>query len=367
MAWQFPASASQPGTVVTLNGSDDAVIQTGVAIASSIGTTLYGYGSNHDVHVYGSIGGTGMFLGGDATDVANNLYVEKGAQVAIIYNYSLYGSNSVIENAGLIRSFASTAVYLAGLDGTTSITNSGTIDGYDNAIERAYIATRGQTVKIVNSGTIVGRTGAALEMNDAVGIDLVTNTGRITGDVLLFGGSDLYDGRSGRVSGKVDGGNGDDRLWGGAEANTLLGGEGKDNLQGFGGNDVIKGDAGADTLVGGAGADGLTGGAAADAFLFYSISESTVSASGRDTIFDFKRADADRIHLANIDANTATSGNQGFAFKGTAAFTGHAGELRYTKATSDTYIYADVNGDKKSDFAIHLDDAITLRAADFIL
>lgn len=31
------------------------------------------------------------------------------------------------------------------------------------------------------------------------------------------------------------------------------------------------------------------------------------------------------------------------------------------------YVYADINGDKKADFAIHLDDAVTLSKGYFML
>jgi hypothetical protein len=75
----------------------------------------------------------------------------------------------------------------------------------------------------------------------------------------------------------------------------------------------------------------------------------------------------DRIDLSAIDASSKTSGNQAFFFKGTAAFSGAAGEVRYVKQASDTYIYADVNGDKKADLTIHLDDAVTLTKDYFIL
>ncbi|WP_436041195.1 M10 family metallopeptidase C-terminal domain-containing protein, partial [Rhizobium sp. LjRoot98] len=95
--------------------------------------------------------------------------------------------------------------------------------------------------------------------------------------------------------------------------------------------------------------------------------DSTVAVSGRDTIFDFSGTGGDRIDLSAIDANTAASGNQAFTYVGTAAFTGKAGELRYVKAASDTYVYGDVNGDGKADFAIHLDDAVSLAKGYFVL
>jgi hypothetical protein len=49
------------------------------------------------------------------------------------------------------------------------------------------------------------------------------------------------------------------------------------------------------------------------------------------------------------------------------AFTGKTGELRFDKLNSDTYIYGDINGDGKADFAIHLDDAVALQKGYFVL
>jgi len=149
-----------------------------------------------------------------------------------------------------------------------------------------------------------------------------------------------------------------DRLYGDAGGNGIAGGFGNDRIAGGSGADKLSGDFGADDLYGGSGAD---------RFRFNDLWESTVSPAGRDTIFDFSGADGDRIDLRAIDARYGVAGNQAFAFIGTAAFHGKAGELRYEKTTSDTYIYADVNGDRKADFSIHLDDAVTLTNGYFVL
>lgn len=186
----------------------------------------------------------------------------------------------------------------------------------------------------------------------------------------------LHDGDIRSLIENAKGGSGNDRIIGNQAANSLLGNSGNDTLKGEGGSDVLIGGAGADRLYGGAGADRLYGGAGADDlfggsgadfFLFKVRTESTVATSGRDTIFDFAASQGDRIDLSGIDANTGISGNQAFSFRGTTAFTGAAGELRYVKGSSDTYIYGDVNGDKKADFAIHLDDAISMQKGYFVL
>lgn len=75
----------------------------------------------------------------------------------------------------------------------------------------------------------------------------------------------------------------------------------------------------------------------------------------------------DKIDLSGIDANSKTTTNDAFSYVRTKAFTGKGGELRYENQDSDTYIYTDVNGDKKIDFAIHRDDAVTLQSGFFIL
>jgi Ca2+-binding RTX toxin-like protein len=151
------------------------------------------------------------------------------------------------------------------------------------------------------------------------------------------------------------------------EAHSLVGSSGNDTYTGTRFSDRIKGNAGNDKLTGGVGADDIWGGAGADTFIFKSIKESTVKSSGRDTIFDFSIQQKDKVSLSPIDANTLKGGNQAFELIGTQAFSGKAGELQYKKASSDTYISGDVNGDKVADFTIHFDDAIDFSASYFIL
>ncbi|MCJ8053196.1 hypothetical protein GB928_015145 [Shinella curvata] len=148
--------------------------------------------------------------------------------------------------------------------------------------------------------------------------------------------------------------------------NIMRGNDGANTLNGKGGNDLISAGAGLDKVYGGMGADDLYGGSGKDIFVFKSIKESTVAASGQDTIYDFVRGD--RIDLSAIDANTTVTNNQAFTFiANEGGFTGKAGQLIYDRQASDTYIYGDVNGDKTADFKIHLDDAVTLLKGDFIL
>jgi hypothetical protein len=159
---------------------------------------------------------------------------------------------------------------------------------------------------------------------------------------------------------------GNDQI-GGFKGHEILNGlAGNDMLVGGLGNDVLYGGGGNDVLIGGAGIDKLFGGSGADIFQFTGTSDSLVG-SKADQIADFARG-LDRIDLSSIDANTKVSGDQAFAFLGSGAFTGKAGQLRYASASDGTTsIYADTNGDKAADLQIKLIGSYALTASDFLL
>lgn len=157
---------------------------------------------------------------------------------------------------------------------------------------------------------------------------------------------------------------GNDKISGGNERDRFNGYSGNDVIAGKGGADILIGGYGKDTLTGGIGADRLYGGPGADAFVFTQVKDSS-SKYGVDTIYDFTGSDI--INLKTIDANASASGNNAFKFVGSTDFSGHAGELRFTRTKSDTYISGDVDGDRNADFRLHLDDAVAVKAGDFIL
>jgi Ca2+-binding RTX toxin-like protein len=153
-------------------------------------------------------------------------------------------------------------------------------------------------------------------------------------------------------------GSGDMNGVGNALANVITGSVGKN---------LLKGMEGDDTLLGGRGADSLYGGTGKDTFVFSTLRDSTVSETGRDTIFGFSQTERDRIDLSGIDAKAPSTTNDAFTFVGTKDFSKKAGELRFEKTATDTYIYGDVDGNGRADFAIHLNAAVTLVKGDFIL
>jgi Ca2+-binding RTX toxin-like protein len=154
--------------------------------------------------------------------------------------------------------------------------------------------------------------------------------------------------------------------------NAMSGSLGDDAIWGEDGNDVIDGGAGNDRIHGGAGQDRLRGGGGADIFSFDDMLDSPMDAyrsdgkkSLADVIVDFTSGQ-DKIDLSNIDARNGTADNDAFSFIGTAAFTHHAGELRFEARDGYVHIYADVDGDGLADMHI-VAAAPTIQASDFIL
>ncbi len=390
MAWQFPTSLSKidGSLAVNLGTTDNMIVANGILVASNA-TAVQGTGSGHQVRVAGSVFGSvfGIKLIGPASaandylvkvDTSGLLFANSGSAIA------LYGTGNTVSNAGEVNSNYYGIYFNATADGTVKVTNSGTIYGEDIAIARHSSDKFGVT--LVNSGLIEGEYAFGVEGGvNPTGVDAITNTGRMIGDILLRGGNDLYNGTNGRLKGTIYGEDGNDRIYGGADSDLFHGGTGddilkgnagndklwgevgNDDLQGGAGNDALSGGGNNDKLYGGAGADKLYGGSGADTFIFKATSDSTVSASGRDTIYDFSRSQHDRIDLGAIDANTKASGNQAFSFIGKNAFHKVAGELKYEQKNGDTFISGDVNGDGKADFMIVLDTLVALKAGDFIL
>ena len=137
------------------------------------------------------------------------------------------------------------------------------------------------------------------------------------------------------------------------------------SLWGNGAANSLDGEAGDDLLAGLGGADNLTGGTGNDIFAWYEVSESQGSAI--DQIADFTKGQ-DKIDLSGIDANSAQAGDQTFAFIGTSAFSGAAGQLRYDNAMpGTTSIHVDIDGNMATDMTIHLTGNHALAAADFML
>ncbi|SDL66874.1 hypothetical protein [Maricaulis salignorans] len=150
----------------------------------------------------------------------------------------------------------------------------GTIEG------NTYITDTGErTFESVAGGQII-RGGTQVDMIDYSGSDAGIDVrlwrggensgGHAQGDIIrdvesLTGSAfdDFLQGKNG-INVTMDGGAGNDEIWGYDGDDTLIGGDGADKLRGYDGNDSLSGGEGDDILLGGDGDDTLIGGAGAD-------------------------------------------------------------------------------------------------------
>lgn len=287
---------------------------------------------------------------------------------------------------------------------TIETLGAGTIDGihYDQqtaeAIGERFVDLRGLTAAPAALNTIgIGPVGTLRD--DADGITFVIHpygAGRFEGDdrpdtvtggagsdwIETGGGSDMVNGGggadridTGEGGDTIDAGYGDDHVSAGDGGDYVLGRFGDDRIDGGDGDDTVIGGWGDDRLFGGAGddvlageqgRDTLTGGAGADRFAFFAATD-TNAAYGIDIITDFDAGAGDRIDLSAIDADIAAAGDQAFAFVGTAAFSGRAGELRAAVDAGMLRIEGDIDGDRVADLVVLLADRAALDPAGLIL
>jgi Ca2+-binding RTX toxin-like protein len=178
-----------------------------------------------------------------------------------------------------------------------------------------------------------------------------------------FGGDDLIFLESG--ANLVVAGDGADVVSGGTDIDNIFGGRGDDTLFGRDGNDVLRGDLDNDLLEGGAGVDLLFGGAGSDIFVFRTVAEIGLNSGARDRIFDFVSGE-DTLNFSPIDADDLVGGNQVFSFIGAADFTvGTQAQLRYS--ASDGLVQGEVDGDGVADFSLQLTTRPDLFLNDLIL
>ncbi|MBL8571852.1 MAG: M10 family metallopeptidase C-terminal domain-containing protein [Phreatobacter sp.] len=264
----------------------------------------------------------------------------------------------------------------AGIDTLLSIENLVGGSGSDmligNGLSNVLTGGAGNDTLIGNAGqdTLIGGTGDDI-LDGGAGVDTASYAGTAAGVTvsLAIAGMQNTGGAGNDLLASIEnitGGDGNDILTGDGFTNVLSGGAGNDTVSGGGGIDYLSGGTGDDVLVGGARRDRLTGDAGADTFRMTLLSD-TPAGSDRDLIVDFSQAQGDRIDLSALDADAAAAGDQAFTLIGTAAFTGVAGELRYTVGQNNIMLLeGDVNGDRVADLQIDVIGNFAMKASDFV-
>ena len=333
-------------------------------LATDLAETLAGYGGNDTIL---GMGGDDKIFGGAGHDVLSG-----GSGNDALLGES--GNDLLLGGSGNDRLYGDIGNdTLSGDDGNDALYGG---DGDDRMLggsgNDSLYAGNGNDLAFGGTGDdqLYGEAGNDRLFGDTGNDTLYGGTGNDTmdggfGNDTLYGeaGDDLIFGGFG--DDWLAGSDGNDRLYGGQGNDTLFGETGADLLNGGSGNDRLYGAAGNDTLIGGIGADSLYGGAGADLFVFVSLSDST--SKSRDYIDDFTRADGDRIDLSALDADSGQRGLQDFTYIGKQDFSGDAGELRWVRKASATYVQADVDGDGAADLVILIGKSIDLSRTDFIL
>jgi 2',3'-cyclic-nucleotide 2'-phosphodiesterase (5'-nucleotidase family) len=161
-----------------------------------------------------------------------------------------------------------------------------------------------------------------------------------------------------------------DALFGGDGRDLLAGMEGADLLVGETGDDQIFGDAGDDAIFGGAGADSLVGGAGRDTFFVF---DGDSRAGAADSVLDFFVGGGgfagDVIHLAGVDANVTTAGDQAFRFVGTQSGPSGVGTLQVGIVQGvGVFVFGYTDADANADLVINVGPAgFFMTEANFIL
>ncbi|MDR6756796.1 Ca2+-binding RTX toxin-like protein [Mycoplana sp. BE70] len=310
----FTSDSIGAGVQATLANWDDLYVAAGVTVARTEATvgvdaTILGTGGQHRVDIAGTVLGPEVAIDiGDSRDDADNIVSIAASGVVRGYDFAsaavrMNGTRSELINAGDLWGWSSGVIMCSYGDTTSKITNTGTIASSSNGIVRVGLAEIDGIISVDNSGTISGK-ASSYSGGNAIAKDLITNAGRMNGDIFLYRGDDVYNGTNGRLSGWVYGGEGNDEIRGGIDNDTFDGEAGNDKLYGGVGNDTLNGGADKDLLDGGVGADTMSGGLGNDTFVVDSTGDKVIEKADEGT--DLVQASISYTLGANVENLTLT-------------------------------------------------------------
>jgi serralysin len=371
-----------------LNGDDGNDTLTGGA-----GTDTYNGGNGDDTFVVsGTNDQSDTFNGGAGTDTI----LVAGGSVLTLNGFNATTASIEVwqgNGQGVVGTTAANSFNFSGLTGVTGLSYVDGGSGNDTIVgsnvaddlrggvgndaltggEGNDILTGGAGTDTINGGggddriVMAGTDGQSDTIAGGTGTDTIAVTG--TGALTLNGFNaaassiEVWQGNSQAVMGNTGANTFDfSALQSLSGLRYVDAGSGNDTVIGSAFADDLRGGAGNDLLIGGLGKDMLSGGAGADTFRFGAVAETGVGANA-DTISDFSASQSDKIDLTAIDAIAGTGANDAFAYIGSGAFTGVAGQLRFAGG----YLSADLNGDQIPDFQIALTNVATLNASSILL
>ncbi len=184
-------------------------------------------------------------------------------------------------------------------------------------------------------------------------------------DTMLGGAGDdrIYRYNYYGYSHSIDGGEGNDTIYGGGDGNDTLRGGSGDDVIGVYDQDARQGhEDGNDLIDGGTGRDTLFGGEGNDTFLFRT-GDSGVGAGKRDRIMDF------RVDAAKEVLDLTAIADGGLTFQKMSPFTA-ANQVRYTLDTTNKLTIVQINLDADTstvEMEIELVGIMPLNASEFLL
>ncbi|MFE0754981.1 calcium-binding protein [Inquilinus sp. NPDC058860] len=321
----FAGNTVSSGIPGNLAVDESVFVAAGAVVGSTDSTAIHGTGS-HRAIVQGTVFGdvSGIQLAQGVVDVAVGAYVGGYYGVAM-------GDRGVLDNHGTIWGEL-IAVEIGGSPfnpdptlGGWTIENTGLIESAGLAGVRRHDGSI-ETIKIRNSGVISG--DYAYQGDTGDGIDVIVNTGRMEGSVILGSGDDLYDGHAGRLDGGVSGGDGNDRILCAAGDNDIDGGAGIDFMQGGAGNDRYTVDTARDTVD-----ESVAGSGGIDTVIAYFSFSLIASAYLRGAIENLQ------LGPGNINGTGNALANQLVGFTGNNVLDGGAGaDTMIGYVGNDTYV-----------------------------
>ena len=215
MATTTVISTLQTTILTNSDNENDVLVALGGGIAVSTGFAVdFSSNESASITVAGSLGSakeSAIRISGAGSTGVGNVYLNIASTGVVTGTLEtpdaaieIRAGASVVTNAGTVGG----SLGFSFLAGSVSLHNTGTILTQGNAIG---IEAASGTHTIFNSGTIGVSSGPSISGSDG-GIDKVTNTGLISGYILLKNGSDVLANLAGTINGAVDLGGGDDTV-----------------------------------------------------------------------------------------------------------------------------------------------------------